>query len=370
MDKTSPQIIHRDGMIADAQYTEWLANIKQRLQKSQIKAAMQVNAIALEFNWSLGRDLTEMKIEQKWGSGALKQLSLDLRADNPDVKGLSVDNLYLMRRWYAFYQQSCADSKLFDQLGQIIEMPKIFASVPWRHHVEIIKKCQDVNEAMFYIHKTIEGNWSRAVLEDNLASHLYERQGNAITNFSESTLLPQGKLAEELLKNPYDFSFLKMKTGYDEHDLEDALIHNITRFLLELGQGFAFVGRQMELQMPNGKSYFPDLVFYHVRLKCYMVIELKVVEFIPEFVGKLNFYVSAADELLKQEDDNPSIGLLICKSHDKTTVEWSFRGIDRPIGVASYPLQEVVDRTLLEMRESLHNVERNEIEDGTDISGK
>lgn len=140
-----------------------------------------------------------------------------------------------------------------------------------------------------------------------------------------------------------------MTAGYNEHELEEALVNNITRFLLELGRGFAFVGRQMELRMPNGKSYFPDLIFYHIRMKCYVVVELKVVDFIPEFVGKLNFYVSAADELLKQADDHPSVGLLICKSHDKTTVEWSFRGIDRPVGVASYQLQEVVERTVAEI---------------------
>lgn len=367
MDKTSPQIIRRDGMIADAQYVGWLKELKQRYAQAQAKAAVKVNEGMLSFYWSLGKDILHMKAESKWGKGFFNQLSMDLRQGFGVDKGFSVTNLKYIKRWFEFYTK---DNAIRQQAVDELEMPTDFAFVSWSQHIKIFTKCHDVNEAMFYIHKTIEGNWSRSVLEDNLASHLYERQGNAITNFSDKSLLPQRKLAEELLKDPYDFSFLKMKTGYDEHELEDALIHNITRFLLELGQGFAFVGRQMELQMSNGKSYFPDLVFYHVRLKCYVVIELKVVEFIPEFVGKLNFYVSAADELLKQEDDNPSIGLLICKSHDKTTVEWSFRGIDRPIGVASYQLQEVVDRTLLEMRESLHNVERNEIEDGTDISGK
>ena len=187
------------------------------------------------------------------------------------------------------------------------------------------------------------------MLESNLNAKLYKSQGQAITNFSSKLPVPQNSLAQEILKDPYDFNFLTMKAGYDERALEEALVSNITRFLLELGKGFAFIGRQIELRMPNGRSYFPDLVFYHVFLKCYVVIELKVVDFIPEFVGKLNFYVSAADELLKQSDDNPSIGVLICKSHDKTTVEWSFRGIERPIGVASYQLQEVVDRTVAEI---------------------
>ena len=202
---------------------------------------------------------------------------------------------------------------------------------------------------MFYIHKAIEGNWSRNFLETQLKAGLCKAQGKALTNFSSKLPLPQRELAQNILKDPYDFNFLRMNSGYDEHELETALVKNITRFLLELGKGFAFIGRQMELRMPDGKSYFPDLIFYHTRLKCYVVIELKVVDFMPEFAGKLNFYVSAADELLKQTDDNPSVGLLICKSHDKTTVEWSFRGLDRPIGVATYQLQEVVNRTVAEI---------------------
>lgn len=348
-----PQFVHRDEVIADKKYIDWLTQIKQRLQTSQLKAAVQINTTALEFNWSMGRDLVEMKAEETWGKGVVKQLSIDLRRTYPDVKGLSVDNLYFMRRWYSFYRQAIEDHpELFDQAGQIIGMPHLFGLIPWRHHVEIIKRCKSVDEALFYIHQTIDGNWSRGRLENELASHLYDRQGKALTNFSRQPVLPQGQLAQDILKDPYDFSFLSIGKAYSEHDLESALVENITRFLLELGKGFAFIGRQMELQMPNGKSYFPDLIFYHVRLKCYVVVELKIVEFIPEFAGKLNFYVSAADDLLKQEDDNPSIGLLICKGHDKTTVEWSFRGIDRPIGVASYQLEQVVIRTIAEMEGS------------------
>lgn len=346
----NPTFIYRDGMTADKSYVEWLSTLKERLKKCQTKAAVQVNSAMLEFYWGLGHDLVEMKAEQLWGAGIVKQVSLDLRAAFPGMKGLSTDNLYFMRRWYAFYMDAIHHSpEKFDQVGQIFQMPNEFALVPWRHHIEIIKKCKSVEEALFYIHKTIEGNWSRSYLDSQMDLKLYQNQGKAITNFSKNLPLPQQGLAQSILKDPYDFSFLQMKPGYDERELENALVGNITRFLLELGKGFAFMGRQMELRMPDGKSYFPDLVFYHARLKSYVVVELKVVDFIPEFVGKLNFYVSAADELLKQPDDNQSIGLLICKSHDKTTVEWSFRGLDRPVGVASYQLQEVVDRTIAEM---------------------
>lgn len=359
-EENKPHFIRRDGIIADKKYIEWLTRIKKRFQSSQIKAAMQVNTTALEFNWSLGRDLVEMKAEEIWGKGVVKQLSLDLRNMYPDVKGLSMNNLYYMRRWYNFYKKAIEDHpELFYQAGKIIGMPPIFGLVPWRHHVEIISHSVNVDEALFYINHSINGNWSRARLGNELASHLYERQGKAITNFNNQPALPQGDLAQDILKDPYDFSFLSIGKDYTERDLENALVENITRFLLELGKGFAFVGRQMELQMPDGKSYFPDLIFYHVRLKCYVVVELKIVEFMPEFAGKLNFYVSAADELLKQADDNPSIGLLICKGHDKTTVEWSFRGIDRPIGVASYQLEEVVVRTIAEMNAN-KNKDRNE----------
>lgn len=348
MDK--PTFIYRDGMIADKSYVEWLSDIKQQLQKTQIKAAIQVNTAMLEFYWRLGRDLVEKKAEQVWGTGIVKQLSLDLRAAFPDVKGLSVVNLYFMRRWYTFYRDALEQTpELFYQLGKISQIPDSFALVPWRHHTEIITLCQSVDEALFYIHKTIEGNWSRSVLKSQMEAGLYKNEGKAISNFSSKLPMPQGNLAKSILKDPYDFNFLTMSAGYNEHDLEEALVSNITRFLLELGKGFAFVGCQIELRMPNGKSFFPDLVFYHTRLKSYVVVELKVVDFIPEFVGKLNFYVSAVDELLKQPDDNQSIGLLICKSHDKTTVEWSFRGVDRLVGVASYQLQEVVDRTIAEI---------------------
>lgn len=187
------------------------------------------------------------------------------------------------------------------------------------------------------------------MLESQLSSELFKRQGAALTNFDAQLPLPQGLLAQEILKDPYNFEFLTMKEGYDEMELEDALIRNITRFLLELGKGFAFVGRQMELRMENGKSFFPDLVFYHTKLKAYIIIELKVVEYIPEFAGKLNFYVTAADKLLRGKDDNPSIGLIICKSSDKTIVEWSFDGINKPLGVATYQLEEVIERTTKEI---------------------
>ncbi len=217
------------------------------------------------------------------------------------------------------------------------------------HHICILTNSKTVEEALFYMNKTIEGNWSRRMLEDNMEADLYGRQAKAVTNFGQHLPTAQSKLAEELLKDPYNLDFLSLKEGYDERELENALAQNITRFLLELGHGFGYVGRQMELRMPGGQSFFPDMVFYNIPLKSYVVVELKVVNFIPEFAGKLNFYVTAADKLLRGEGDNPSIGLLICRSKDDTVVEWSLQDINKPIGVSTYQLQEILNRTIEEM---------------------
>lgn len=285
------KFISKNEALTDSSYIEWLSELKVRFRRAQSKAAVKVNNEMLSFYWSLGHDMVTRNVEFVYGKNIMANLSMDLRDMFPGVTGFSVDNLYFMKRWYLFYSQ---DDTIFDQLGQKFVLPERFALLPWRHHIEIIKKCKTIAEALFYIDKTIEGNWSRRMLESQLSSELFKRQGAALTNFDAQLPLPQGLLAQEILKDPYNFEFLTMKEGYDEMELEDALIRNITRFLLELGKGFAFVGRQMELRMENGKSFFPDLVFYHTKLKAYIIIELKVVEYIPEFAGKLNFYVTAA----------------------------------------------------------------------------
>ena len=338
-----PTFVHSNSVAKDNAYQQWFGELKSRLRSHQVKAAMHVNTEMLEFYWSLGRDLVQKKAETQWGTGVVEQLSLDLKDAFPGVKGFSTTNIWYAKKWYLFYNEYVIK---LHQPGGEIPMPKEFGAVPWRHHVEIITKCQSVEEALFYVNKVIEEGWSRRRLEDELANNLYTRRGKAITNFSNALTLPQSMLATEMLKDPYTFDFLTLTQGYNEKQLEEALAHNITRFLLELGSGFAYVGRQMELRMPNGQSYFPDMVFYHIKMRCYVVVELKVVEFMPEFAGKLNFYVSAADHLLRSEDDNPTIGLLICRSKDETIVQWSLEEINRPIGVASYQLQEVVDETL------------------------
>lgn len=369
IEKSKPEFVKRDGIIADGKYVEWLGELKQRYQRSQIKAAVQVNHSMLEFYWSLGRDIVALKAESQWGTGVLQQLSLDLKKMFPNEKGFSYTNIRYMRQWYAFYYQQLTNrQQVIGDLGELnwqqpiakieevnrqqvigeINFPDIFALVPWGHHIQIMSKSKSVDEALFYIKQTIANNWSIADLKHEMKGDLYARHSSALTNFSDTMTLPQQKLAQEVMKSPYQLGFLKLKEDHNEDDLEEALVNNITQFLLELGQGFSYVGRQMELVMPDGSTFVPDLVFYHTRLKCYIVVELKSVKFMPEFVGKLNFYVSAADELLRADDDKPTIGLLICREADKTTVEWAFRGLDRPLGVATYQIEQIVQRTILE----------------------
>ncbi len=338
-----PQFVASDGSLYPQEYISWVASLKQRYRHSQSKAAIKVNTELLRFYWTLGKDIVAMHIEEQWGKRVLRQLSLDLRATFPEQKGFSLTNLKYIKRWHAFYMDS---DKIGQQPADQFGMPISFASVPWFHHVLIVTRCKSVEEALFYIDRVLKGNWSRRMLEDNIEAHLYENHGNIPSNFSGRLPEEQSMLAQQTLKDPYNLNFLRLANGYSEADLEDALATNITRFLLELGHGFAYVGRQMELRMPGGQSFFPDMVFYHIPLKCYVVVELKVVDFIPEFAGKLNFYVTAADRLLRGDGDNPSIGLLICKSKDDTVVEWSLQDINKPIGVSSYQLQEVVKRTI------------------------
>ncbi|MCR5456208.1 MAG: PDDEXK nuclease domain-containing protein [Bacteroidales bacterium] len=350
---TKPEFIYRDGMSADDNYIQWLSELKKRYRQNQVKAAVRINSAMLEFYWTLGRDIVAMHVESKYGSGFFNQLSLDLKKEFPKDTGFSVTNIKYMKRWYLFYyEEVIIRHQLGDefscQVDDKLELPQKFVFVPWKHHVEIFTKSKNINEALFYINKTIENNWSRNTLESKISLGLYKSQGGAVTNFDNTLPQEQSNLAKEILKDPYNFGFLNIAEEHTEKELEEALEKNVTQFLLELGKGFAYVGRQMELRMPSGKAFYPDLIFYHTKLKSYIVVELKAVDFEPEFAGKINFYVSAADELLKESDDNPSIGLIICKSSDKTIVEWSLRGVDRPLGVATYQLKEVVDRTVKE----------------------
>ena len=362
--------IHLDG-----DYATWIAELKHRYRSAQVKAAVRVNAEKLLFNWQLGRDLVLKKAEQRWGAGVVEQVSLDLQREFPGDKGFSSANLWLMKRWFLFYSTEEAQQKLQQlvrelQLAQIqidkklyqvgreideqklyqvgkeiepqklnqlgAEFPLLFALVPWRHHLEILTKCENIEEALFYIGKTIEQGLSRAALVNCMKADLYQLQGKILNNFPEHLPALQSHLVQEVLKENYDFGFATVGHEiYNEAELEDALTSNVTALLLEMGTGFAFIGRQKEI-LVEGRSRKIDLLFYHIRLRCYIVCEIKVKAFEPEFAGKLNYYVNAVDELMKSPDENPTIGLLICSDMNRTDVQWSFRGISTPMGVATY----------------------------------
>lgn len=390
IDKNKPYFVTSKNFHGDNDYIKWLKEIKNRYQNIRNRVALQANYGALEFNWLLGRDIVQKKAESRWGSRVVNQLCLDLRATFPDIRGFSVRNLYYMKEWYEFYMADDEHKQILHQLGaklqeaenknpiklhqlgaeiysedkisDILEnngMLPIFGIVPWKHHLVITSKCKSIKEAFYYIARIIDEGLSKRELEDVIEADDFSKHGHAITNFSNQLPAQQSQLAMNVLKDPYRLDFLTLERGYTERDLENAIAKDITRFLLELGSGFTFVGRQPELVVGN-EGYFPDLLFYHIRLRCYVVIELKVVDFKPEFAGKLNFYVAACNKLLRQREDNPTIGLLLCKSKDQTKVEWAFDTIQNPMGVATYEGIKIKDKlpSVEDLRKRLDMVEQ------------
>ena len=326
----------KDITINNADYKLWLKDIKTYIRTQQIKAAVKVNTELLKVYWRLGHDIAELKPESEWGKGFYDKISRDLKMEFPDTKGFSVTNLKYCRRFYLLYNQSDTIRQQF-----IDELESPIFSIPWGHHTEIIAKCKSVDKAMFYVHKTMENGWSRAVLLNFLNTDLYEREGKAVTNFKRLLPAPISDLAQQTLKDPYNFDFLTIRQNYDEKELQEALTSNITRFLLELGNGFAYVGQQYRLQV-GGQEFFADLLFYHLKLRCYIVIELKEERFKPEHLGQLGFYVSAIDKDVKQEDDNPTIGLLICKTKDSVVAEYALGATTLPMGISEYELSRLL----------------------------
>lgn len=307
----------------------------------QIKAATRVNQEMLRFYWSLGKDMVEMHAESRWGSKFYNNLSKDLASAMPEQKSFSPTNLKYMTYFYQLYSQ--ISPQTVDEIETEISPQLVdeLCRVPWGHHRYIIDKCKgDVDKAIFYVRKTIENNWSRAVLLNWLDTNLYERQGKAITNFIMQLPEAQGDLANELTKDPYNFDFLTMTEGYNEKELKDALTNNIVKFLMELGSGFAFVGREYRLEVGKTEQFI-DLLFYNIRLHCYVVIEVKTEKFKPSDIGQLGTYVVAVNHILKTEADNPTIGLLICKEKDEVLAQYAVESSGEPIGISEYELSKV-----------------------------
>lgn len=356
----------------ELRYPDWFADWKKRIQSAQIKAALQVSRELLMLYWELGRDIAAKQETTAWGEGLIPRFAKDLKAAFPHLTGFSPRNLFYMRKWYLFYQDLLENEQQpVGPLGDVI-VPQLaaqlqfvenesfmdFILVPWGHHRHIIDKCKNQEEALFYLQKTVQNNWSRDALREQMRQNLYERQGKAITNFERTLPKPQSDLAIETLKNPYNFDFLNMGDEALERDIEQAMMLHVEKVLLELGQGFALVGRQFKISV-EGEDYFMDLLFYHTRLHCYVVVDLKGGKFKPEYAGKMNFYCSAADDLLRTAPDQATIGLILCRESGKrTTVEYALRDLNKPLGVSEYILTHTLPDNLKNILPTTEQLEK------------
>lgn len=338
----------KEMAIMPADYVQWLADIKNRVSAARHKAALAVNAELVSLYWHIGRDILQRQAAQGWGSKVIDRLGRDLREAFPEMKGFSRANLMYMRA----FAEAWTDFEIVQQtVGQL----------PWGHNVLLLNRIKEQEARLFYVQKAIAENWSRATLEVHIKNRLHERQGKAVTNFAARLPAPTSALAQETLKDPYLFDFLSLGEDAQEREIENALMQHITRFLLELGNGFAFVGRQYRLEV-NGDEFFIDLLFYHTRLKCYVVVELKAMAFKPEHAGQLNFYLAAVDAQIKAPDDHPTIGLLLCKTQNRLVAEYALSGIDKPIGIAEYELVRALPEPLVTNLPTVEQLE-NELSD-------
>ncbi|HBZ25374.1 MAG TPA: DUF1016 domain-containing protein [Rikenellaceae bacterium] len=345
----------------DKDYVGWLADIKSKIRSTQIKASIIINSELIKFYWELGRMIVEKQSQTAWGDKLIEQLSLDLKLEFPDMKGFSITNLSYCKQFFSTYpilpQVGGELGSIVPQLGGHLPNNLIF-NIPWGHIKLVIGKIKDLDISNFYFEQTLQNGWSRDTLAIQIKSNLHKRAGKSITNFSNTLPQPFSDLAQQTLKDPYVFDFMTMTQPYKEKDIENQLVRHITRFILELGKGFAFVGQQYHLEIAES-DYYLDLLFYHIRLKCYVVIELKNTKFIPEYAGKLNFYLSAVDTLLKQDDDKPTIGILLCRDKNNIEAEFALRDINKPMGVSEFSLIEALPD---ELRSSLPTVEEIENE--------
>jgi predicted nuclease of restriction endonuclease-like (RecB) superfamily len=366
-------------LVKGGDYGLWLKELKAKIRSTQIRAALAASRELILFYWELGGDISRKLAETNWGAKVIDQLAKDLRYEFPDMQGFSRRNLYYTKKFYEIFNGFPRDSEIVPPTGaQLKSIPQsdeerqtvprsgaqiipsivnqVGGQLPWSHIKILLDKVSEYKEALFYINQTIENGWSRDGLALQIKSDLFSRQGSAISNFKNTLPEPQSDLAQQTIKDPYSFDFLTMTRPYNERDIENQLVEHITKFLLELGKGFAFVGRQYHLEVGE-TDYYLDLLFYHIKLKCYVVIELKNTKFIPEYAGKLNFYLSAVDSLLKTDSDNPTIGMLLCRDKNKIETEFALRDINKPMGVSEFTLTEILPE---ELRGSLPTVEEIE----------
>ena len=314
------------------EYAEFIEELKNKVAESRYKAASSVNKELILLYHHIGTEILSRQETHGWGTKVIERLSKDLTSSFPEMKGFSPRNLKYMRLFAYAYKD-------FEFVQQVA------AQLPWFHIVVLIERVKDEEEREFYVRKAIENGWSRNVMVHHIESDLYKREGKAITNFKDKLPSPHSDLAIRTLRDPYCFDFLSIGSEAHEREIEKSLVYHIEKFLLELGEGFAFLGRQYHLAIGN-KDYFLDLLFYHVKLRCFVIGEIKAKDFKPEHAGKMNFYLSAVDDLLKHPSDNPSIGLILCKSKDQVTAEYALRKMDQPIGIAEYNIVKTLPKNI------------------------
>lgn len=351
-------------------YKSWIGELKLKIRSTQIKAAIAVNSTLIQFYWELGKMISDKQSQTTWGDKLLEQISKDLKDEFPDLKGFSVTNLKYCKLFYRYFTFSPQvgdeiQNAIRPQVGDEFNTLKnselwfdfnLIKQIPWGHIKLIIDKIKNNSETRFYIQQTIENNWSRDILGLQIKNKLFERQGKSITNFKTTLPEPFSDLAEQTLKDPYVFDFISITSKAKERDIENQLIEHIKKFLLELGKGFAFVGQQYHIEIADN-DYFMDLLFYHIKLKCYVVIEIKNRKFKPEDAGKLNFYLSAVDSLLKDDNDKQSIGLLLCRDKNTIEAEFALRDMNKPIGISEFQLTEIIPDDLKSSLPTIEEIE-------------
>jgi predicted nuclease of restriction endonuclease-like (RecB) superfamily len=342
-----------DDLIASStSYQELLTRLKGQIRTAQVRAALAVNQELVVLYWGIGKEILSRQATEGWGSKVVDRLAEDLHAEFPEMRGFSPRNLKYMRA----LAEAWPDEAIVQQA---------VAQIPWSHNVRILDLVKQPQERLWYVQQTIENGWSRTILEMQIESGLYRRQGAAVTNFHATLPAPQSDLAQQIIKDPYNFDFLTLATEARERDLEHGLLEHLRQFLIELGTGFAFVGSQVPLEV-GGEDFRLDLLFYHLKLRCYCVIDLKMTQFKPEYAGKMNFYLAAVDEMLRHPDDKPSIGLILCKTKNKIIAEYALRNTATPMGISEFRHPELLPEQL---RGTLPSIEEIEAELGASKKG-
>lgn len=339
-------------------YAELLEDLKDRIRRTQVRAATAASRELIRLYWDIGREIVQRQKQEGWGKSIVDCLSADIQRAFPGIKGFSARNVLRMRAFFLAYTQEVAFSPQAAANLTDANPPQVAAEIPWFHNVVLIEKVKDPTQRLWYAQKALKHGWSRAVLVHQIELDLYGREGRAVTNFPETLPPVQSDLAQQILKDPYVFDFLTLTDDAREKELQQGLLEHLRDFMLELGVGFAFVGSQYHLEV-DGKDYYIDLLFYHLKLRAFVAIDLKVKDFKPEFAGKMNFYLSAIDDRICHPDDRSSIGIILCKARSKVTVEYALRDSRKPIGISEYQLTKALPK---ELESSLPTIEQLENE--------